>query len=210
MQNFSEYLDLNPTLINQCFNTVTREGQDQIFFEDVMQIIGYLEEAKFASPGDEATKDKEELRLSPIEMKLLLDNFEELSLAKGIDAFLSRLNDVMLMFVVEWESRFGRGSAPDVFGGGQQSVVFREISSNGANLRKELVRKLKEKGSGEIWELGDVQSVVIFEREAENESSTAEKRGKSTTKGSKMSLIKGRKFSHNISYFAKFCFIFFF
>ena len=189
MQNFTEYLDLSPTLINQCFNTVTREGQDQIFFEDVIQIIGYLEEAKFNNTEEQET-DRQDLRLSPIEMKLILDNFKELSQAENKDSFISRLNDVMLMFVVEYESRFGRGSAPDVFSGGQQSILFTEISSNPNNLQNELLRKLKEKASGEIWELGDLQSVVIFERE--NEGSTAEKRDRAMTKDSKQSMVKGK------------------
>lgn len=195
MQNFSEYLDLNPSLINQCFNTVTREGQDQIFFDDVIQIIGYLEEAKFKNDDD--TLPTDELKLSPLEMKLLLDNFLELSTAPDQLAFTSKLNDVMLMFVVEFESRNGRGSAPDIFCSGQQNLLFPQLKCNTKNFKSVLSKKLKEKASAEVWALDNVKSVVIFEKDRESEGSTAEKRGRSFSKNSNLIIQKGSLFINN-------------
>lgn len=92
MAHFMDYLQLTPTLVNQCFNTVTREGRDQIFFRDVTEVIGFLEEARHRK------KEKlgvicefEDLKLSCFEVQFLRSNFEQLKESSTFKMFCKKV-----------------------------------------------------------------------------------------------------------------------
>ena len=141
MGNFMEYLNINPSTINQFFNTITREGQDQIFFQDVVQVIGYLEESKMKekSPEDQG------LNLNILEIKTILSNFEDLLQAKSKEDLQELLDGVYLMFVVDFEAKHGKGTAPDLFQEIDHKIFIEMLKNHSEQLRASLLNKLEEK-----------------------------------------------------------------
>jgi hypothetical protein len=143
MGNFMEYLELTPSTINQFFNTITREGQDQIFFEDVVQVIGYLEESKLES--SEKDTSAEGLNLNLIEIELILNNFENLRPVKTLRKFEEEINGIVLMFVVDFEKMHGSGSAPEIFNENGIKMLFKMMREFPMELKEKLEKKMEDK-----------------------------------------------------------------
>ena len=95
MENFMSYLEITASMVNQCFNTVTREGQDQIFFEDVVEVIGFLEEAKLLKQQEESQNEiKLGIMLNKFELEFLIKNFgklKEIKTVKNFEAEIKKL-----------------------------------------------------------------------------------------------------------------------
>jgi hypothetical protein len=143
MGNFMEYLNLTPSTINQFFNTITREGKDQIYFDDVVQVIGYLEEAKLK----DTIEDSEEsgLSLNLHEIKIILKNFKILKEAISIKDLEELLNGIFLMFVVDFEATNGQGTAPELFNEINLEIMFNMLKKFPSQFELGLINKLEEK-----------------------------------------------------------------
>ena len=169
MENFSEYLDLNTQLINQCFNIVTQEGKNLIFFDDVVEIISYYEEAKLLKREDEEEESKG-LNLSPFEIKVILENIDDLVAVKTVQDLTESLNGYGLMFVVDYESVHGRGQAPAMFPDSNFKLLFKLLIKSPSELVETLEGKLKQKNIGQIESLEVEQSLVISESQNQSET----------------------------------------
>lgn len=115
MENFMEYLELTPSMVNQCFNTVTREGQDQIFFPDVLEVIGYLEEAKLQKQEDFPLI----LGLNALEINLLLKSFDRLKGLKSLTKFEENISELKKQVLTQEICKDSQG---------QTKVLFEETS----------------------------------------------------------------------------------
>ena len=138
-----EYLNLTPSTINQFFNTITREGQDQIYFDDVVQVIGYLEESKFEETQQESQKHG--LNLNVYEIENILKNFKDLKEVNTIKEFEEQLNGIFLVFVVDFEGQNGKGSAPNLFNELNIELLYNMIKNYPSQLEASLINKFEEK-----------------------------------------------------------------
>ena len=143
MGNFMEYLKLTPSMINQFFNTITREGQDQIFFEDVVQVISYLEESKLEQSDKMLTE--EGLNLNIIEIEIILMNLPILKKVNSIAELQEQLEEINLMFVDEFEAKHGKGSAPQILNEIQLDFLYKMLKFHATELEGSLTKKLEEK-----------------------------------------------------------------
>ena len=95
MRNFMNYLDMTPSMVNKCFNTVTREGQDQIFFEDVVEVIGFLEEAKLQRNEENSEEDFSlGVGLTQRELIFLLDHFDKIKHIKSFKSLQEKIEEI--------------------------------------------------------------------------------------------------------------------
>ena len=143
MGNFKEYLNLNTSSINEFFNTITREGQDEIFFDDVVQVIGYLEESKLEKSKEDEPDNG--LNLNLLEIEQILNNFQTLKNIETIEELEDFLNGIFLMFVVDFEAKNGKGSAPDLFTEINNELLLTMLKKYPTQLENSLVNKLEEK-----------------------------------------------------------------
>ena len=143
MGNFMEYLELTPSTVNQFFNTITREGQDLIYFDDVVQVIGYLEEAKHQNPRKESSS--EGLNLNLVEIELLLHNFEYLRTVASRKRLEEEVDGIVLMFVVDFEKKHGSNSAPAIFTDVDFGSLFSMLQEFPDKLKESLRVKLEKR-----------------------------------------------------------------
>jgi hypothetical protein len=138
-----DYLNLTTSSINEFYNTITREGKDQIYFDDVVQVIGYLEESKFKEKKEEIQENG--LNLNLLEIENIIANFKDLKNIESVNELEEQLNGIFLMFVVDFEAKNGRGSAPDLFKNVNFDVLFEMLSKYPLQLESSLISKLEEK-----------------------------------------------------------------
>lgn len=167
-----DYLDLTPSLVNQCFNTVTREGRDQIYFRDVTEVIGFLEEAshqKRPFPGD--TGRLQDLELARDEIQFLQSNFEQLKESGTFKIFgekLARLKDSVGDARSEREAS---GRRADFLGPETAQRVFQLLAEQPDELRKS------------IFEANEPRERVPLKGDSEARSFCFEKKGEQDTGG---------------------------
>lgn len=159
-----EYLNINPSSINHFFNTITREGKDQIFFEDVVQVIGYLEESKMKK--SEENNNSTGLNLNLLEIKNILNNFDDLINVKSVNELEEALDGVYLMFVVDFESQHGKGRAPSLFSEINNTVFFNMLKQHPSQLQGSLLKKLEEKNLKQ--ETGKIQVTLGSSSKSKN------------------------------------------
>lgn len=146
MTNFSKYLNLNQSAINNIFNTVTKEGQELIYFNDVIDIVQFFEQNKDnQDQNNPEAVHQEGLNLNVFEMKIILENFDEIIKVKSLQEMVEVLDGSALMFIVDYESRNGINSAPSIFTNVNLEMLFISIMDDPLQLKKLLNDKLLTK-----------------------------------------------------------------
>lgn len=147
MNNFSEYLNLNQSIINNIFNTVTKEGQELIYFNDIIEIIQFFEENKEKEENNTSISSgsNKGLSLNVFEMKIILDNFEQIMLVNSVQELMDVLDGCSLMFIVEYESKHGKNSAPDIFVDANLDLLYSNIMNDPIQLKNSMNKKLLSK-----------------------------------------------------------------
>lgn len=146
MNHFAAYLNLTPSKINKFFNTITRDGQDQIFFDDVVQVIGYLEESKEKSSPPTSP---EGLSLNVLEIQQILENIDILGESKSVADLRDQLNGIFLMFTVDHQAQHGSEPSVELFKDINFDVLFEMLTKHRSKLEQGLAQKMSEKFENE-------------------------------------------------------------
>jgi hypothetical protein len=143
MTHFSRHLNLGQSAINNIFNTVTKEGQELLYFPDVVDIIHFFEQNKDNHPEDSLrVVPQEGLNLSVFEIKIILENFEEIRKVNNFKQMIQLLDGSALMFVVDYESSNGPNSAPNLFSDVNLELLFQSIKTDPVQLKTVLHQKV--------------------------------------------------------------------
>lgn len=135
---------MSPSKVNKFFNTITRDGQDQIFFEDVVQVIGYLEESKLQSSQPTLRGG---LSLNVIEIQQVLQHVHRLAECTSVGDLREQLDGVYLMFSVEYQARHGTHSSLELFKDVDCEMLFELLTKYRPELEERLRQKIGEKNA---------------------------------------------------------------
>ena len=164
MNNFSHYLNLKSSTINNIFNTITKEGQELIYFKDVVDIIQFFEENR-ENDNEINQTVKNGLSLNVFEMKIILENFEELCNVKNAEDMVEIIDGAALMFTVDFESENGKNSAPEIFTEINIEMLYANLMNDPQQLKTSILNKLESKMQSNPDQR---KSIIVVQREDQN------------------------------------------
>ena len=168
MNNFMEYFELNFDTVNDIFNHISDDGKINIVFTDVIELIDFLENKKRENNAE--LDNNQTISMSPLEMDLILKNFEDIVNSKNSADLEELLNGICLMFTVDYEAVNGHGSGPNLFLDFNYIYLYKLIIQNPEMFKKSLEEKLKQKQSMHAQDSVTINLKPIQENDSEDEN----------------------------------------